>query len=276
MSKAETTNPALDSNVPMGVFAYWNNGSYFGNTMFIKYDGSWVAFSKEDNGAEVHTPKYWPVSGAVDFVVYAPYATGVTSTSASNLQITKDSGDQTDWLYGKATSPKTDAAVTVTLYHALTQVIVNVKGTSDVTVEKVELLSTVQNATGTITFGTAPTRVVWEPNQSVTKDDMVLFSGTAQQEGAQAEGETLTIKATGSCLVVPTVLSNEAIRITYKLTGSDNSLTHTTVTKSTIVSNQLGTEWLHGTKYIYNVSITPEEIKFNPDVQEWTDGGTDL
>lgn len=278
MTKAEQGTLG-DGNTTMGVFAYWGtpSSSYFNNAKFM-YDGTtscWTSYAATMDSSE-KDPVYWPVSGNVDFVVYSPWTNSaglnddgssfayVSSSSSSNLCIRKQLNDVSDWLYGKASGSKSNQAVNVTLSHALSNIEVNITGTSDVTISKVELLNSLQQSIGTIDFSSSPTLVVWEQDKNNKIADMSLI--TTQTELGENNDQSL-IKATGSCLVVPTnELTDEAIKITYKLSGN---ATYTTTAKSETAANQLGTKWEHGKKYIYNISITPEEIKFNPTVTPW-------
>lgn len=269
----------------MGVIAYLSNTNtqYFANTPF-SYDseaGYWTAGND---------PKYWPVDGSLDFTVYAPYdesnasysQTTSESVTTKTLTITADNSTTgTDWLYGtdQPASSKIDNAINVTLAHALSYVDINVTG-SNATLKKIELLSTVQKGTGLITYSASPITVVWTPaTENSLSESLELYlaeDDANTNDITESEvGVTLSQNAINAHhLVIPTqLLSNEAIKLTYRLTGSTTDLTYTTTkadnNASPAVQNALGTTWAHGKKYIYNISITPKEIKFNPEVTEW-------
>ena len=239
-----------DLSGSMGVYAYYNGASYFGKTEFAQQTGEtyWTAAD----------PKYWPVSGDVGFVMYAPFNATVESTSIGNLTFTKSVGDNDDLLYGTVTSPKTSNAVTVTLNHALTNVLVNVKGDPSVTLVSVELLEVGDAGTGAVDFSNS--EVIWTP--TAVKSPVIYNT-------EQALSPT-PISCT-SCLVLPAEqLDAQQIKLTYKVAGSVGTLTYTTA--DGVGTNVLGTAWESGKKYIYNINVGVDEIMFDADVADWTAG----
>lgn len=270
----ETPVDELAGHTSMGVFAYLNSEEYFGNTSFTpdalddpKY---WTSA----------TPKYWPVSGSLDFTVYAPFTEGnVTVSYAEGTKTLTINADNkmtpVDWLYGttQPQSGRKDGAVDVALAHALSLVEINVKG-ENATLKGINLLNTNQKGVGTITYPAA--NVVWVPdNTSPRVDKISLYTPTNADSGdalsAEAKSESRLVIPTGS-------LTNEVIELVYRLSGSNADLTYTTTianpSANPAVPNDLGATWAHGKKYIYNITITPKEIKFNPTVTAW-DANTD-
>lgn len=234
----------------MGVYAYYNGAAYFDKTEFAIQAGEtfWTAAS----------PKYWPVSGEVGFVMYAPFAANVASTSITELTFTKSAGNNDDLLYGTVTSGKTVNAVPVTLNHALTNVLVNVKGEASVTLVSVELLEVGDAGTGVVDFSNS--KVIWTPT---AVKNPVIYS-------TEQTLSPTPISCT-SCLVLPAEeLDAQQIRLTYKVEGSVGNLTYTT--DSGVGTNVLGTKWESGKKYIYNITVGVEEIMFDADVAEWAAG----
>ena len=241
---------ADDLSGSMGVYAYYNGASYFGKTEFAQQTGEtyWTAAD----------PKYWPVSGNVGFVMYAPFDATVESTSMDNLTFTKSAGDNKDLLYGTVTSAKTQNAVPVTFNHALTNVFVNVKGDASVTLVSVELLEVGDAGTGEVDFSNS--KVTW--TATAVKSPVIYNT-------EQALSST-PIPCT-SCLVLPAEeLDEQQIKLTYKVAGSVGNLTYTTDTG--VGTNVLGTAWESGKKYIYNITVGVDEIMFDADVADWTEG----
>ena len=269
MTKADPTLDELNDG-SMGVFAnYYSSPTigdeYFPNTPFRKGTTYW-------SGGQ-----YWPLSGDLIFAVYAPYVADATpkvvswDKSAKTLTINADNAsDQTDWLYGTTlpTGNKSSADVDVTLAHALSLVEVNVTG-ENAKLIRVELLQTVQKATGVVTYNN-PIVVAWTPDAtSPTASELTLWEPTGDPAPTS---ELLTESAlSGTLYVVPTtILSYEAIRLTYTLGTSSEELTYTTTTSP----NDLGSTWLHGKKYIYNIDIKPKQILFEPTVTDWGAGNS--
>ena len=241
----------------MGVYAYVGNDSYFASTQFAKRDGetTWTA----------ETPLYWPVSGNVDFYIYAPYTNvAVSNQSKSSLTFTRSSDDGIDLLYGNISASKAGGVVEVELKHALSNVVINVGGTEEVKLYSISLLNSIQKGTGVVTFG-ATKEVEWT---SQSTDVLLSKSLFASSEG-------ILVKTTAkhvSSLVVPATLTNEQIEIKYSL-GNSGQLTYTT-TYDQLTGNLLGTSWDYGKQYTYNINIGATEIEFTPTVAEWTAGNS--
>ena len=238
----------------MSVFAYWDGAEYFGNSQFVK-DGSSTTYKGSP-------AKYWPVSGDVDFLLYAPYDNSVSRTDANTLTgISKNTNDQTDLLYGHVTASKTNDAVDVTLYHALAKVLIQVSGTSSVSLLNVELMNTTQKATAVINAVTPS--VSWTADLTAPKLTTVsLYSPSNPTIGDELSN---TPKECDPFLVVPLNANAASIKLTYKM-GSSAAVSH--------VIQLSSAEWNAGKQYTYSISITPVEIKFTPSAGEWGSGGS--
>lgn len=276
----------------MGVFAnYYADDevgeSYFGNTSFTEDDeaSSWVG------------GQYWPVTGTLIFTLYAPYVntSNVVSYDKDQNKLTinadnSDIGSQKDWLYGKnqPTGTKTmnaDTPINISFAHALSKIVVNVKGDDVVYVKKIELLNTLQTAEGTISYsdtdddGINEGALAWTTSGDKAQT-MVLFNN--DNYSVLSESNLSGVKA---CFVTPIVLTNngtdgaEAIKLTYKLGQEGDDLVYTTGVEPNgdhiTNSNQLGTEWKAGSKYTYNITVGAKEIKFTPVVDAWDEDDND-
>ena len=243
MTKAFTAN--------MTVFAYLNGEKYFGNTTFAQNGTYWKATSA----------KYWPVSGTLDFLVWAPANANIGSDNATNLKgISKDTDDQVDLLYGSASGDKDDVKVDVTLNHALSKVQINVKGDASVFLLGVELLNSTQKATAVVNFNPTPA-IAWTADATAPK----LASKALYTPADDVNGDALSPSAAKECpefYVVPLDADDASIKLTYKMAGSDATLEYTTS------SGDLG-EWVEGKHYIYNISVGATEIQLNPEVATW-------
>ena len=250
VTKAEQTTANLGTTA---VYAFHNEGKteYFDHTQFAKGAGDlWVA-----------TPaKYWPLVHTLDFVVYAPYAAAGTSCDSANKILTVNTTnaglteitDQTDFLYGKEYYDNTDDKgygkgneyVPVDLKHAQAKIIVNFNGTGDVTLNEAKLTSVSLTGKYTVDYKETTPVAVWSAHSLGV--DVTMASGYG-----------LLNPKTYTLLAVPSPVASK-ITFNYTLAGGaplDHTIDLTT--------------WEPGKEYTYNITITPKEIKFNPNVIEW-------
>lgn len=259
MTKADPSTTALPTGTSMGVFSYLNGTqtAYFENAKFVNKSGT-TKWGGED-------PRYWPLQGTLDFVLYAPHqASGATytpNTKVLNVTIADNSTAQTDYLYGKdfyvnTAKPATPSnGVPVVLKHALSKVTIAAKANeaSIFTVSSIKLMQTIQEGSYTVTYNTT-----WDDFTSE-----VTGSPTATKKGIEYVSSDWNLTTdfsinTASKLVVPS--AQTSIVLTYKMKGSETPLTATV--------NLTGT-WDTGKHYTYNLTLTADEILFVPEVQDW-------
>ena len=259
MTKADPSTTALPTGTSMGVFSYLNGTqtAYFENAKFVNKSGT-TKWGGED-------PRYWPLQGTLDFVLYAPHqASGATytpSTKVLNVTIADNSTAQTDYLYGKdfyvnTAKPATPSnGVPVVLKHALSKVTIAAKANeaSIFTVSSIKLMQTIQEGSYTVTYNTT-----WDDFTSE-----VTGSPTATKKDIEYVSSDWNLTTdfsinTASKLVVPS--AQTSIVLTYKMKGSETPLTATV--------NLTGT-WDTGKHYTYNLTLTADEILFVPEVQDW-------
>ena len=247
------------NHTTMGVFADYtaDQADYFGNTEFAEGDNNvWTGT----------TAQYWPLSGSLDFALYAPFAqSGVsrtyTSAAVNTMSITVDNSTaQTDWLYGTAviTSDKNNNAMSVALRHALAKINASVQADLDgLKVISLVVTETVQNGVLTVDYAgidadltDGDSRLSWTiANDVITKNRTLVSEETL----------TANTPVSGSCYVIPS--DQTSLVLTYSLPDSANELTYT---------HDLGTaEWVDGKSYTYNITIGVNEIKFQPNVDDW-------
>ena len=255
VTKAEQVDATLDGT--MGVFAFVTGGTtaYFENISFSKKSGDVWTGTEES--------MYWPVTSGLDFAVYAPwesedgaeFETNTLTVKADNsAKITIDT--QEDYLYGAAYYnnngngfDNNTASVPVTLKHAQAKVTVSFTG-ENVTVTDVKLTAPVLQGSYAVTYAD-PVTVDWTPG--VPNGEVSLISSA-----------TLTdTPSQASLMVVPE--TKTTITFYYQIAGSDAKLPYT-ITPSD--------NWAYGTHYIYNVAISPKEIKFTPTVVPTWETGT--
>ena len=242
----------------MGVFASKSSddSEYFDNTEFIERD---------DNVWTGATAQYWPLEGDLDFALYAPFSNSADRDFDNNtLSIVvdnfSDQSAQIDWLYGTEviTESKQNTAMPVTLRHALAKI--NATVTADLAGLKVISLvvtGTVQNGTLTVDYTKTDNnqtegddRLSWNIANDVTTKNWTLIEGKTLAKDTAVEGY---------CYVIPTVQTS--LELTYSLPESQARLTYT--------HNLDNANWVDGKNYKYNIKIGVNEIKFEPDVENW-------
>ena len=263
-----TKAPVLDTSFPQAqeikVLAWNTTGGqkYFGPASFTR-DGT--------SGAWEGTPaQYWPTKGSLDFVAYTTN-TKVTYDDSSaperleyDFTLADNSIEQHDFMVSKYVKGKAsqDAAVPLYFQHTLALIEVNVACTGqNLTVNSISLSGTTQDGKLKVTYTDADATVAtfgsgWTgstvTNVTLTKTANVdLTAGAASVNYAHF-------------LVVPETSTSKTLTVNYTLNG--NTFTHP-IDLSGISS---ATSWAIGNKYIFNVGIGLKEIKFAPEVVNWT------
>ena len=269
ITKAEQTGTLSGD---MGVYAFINGEGdvYFENIQFTETDNVWTG------------GQYWPLQSNLDFVVYSPYdntasyATKKLTVSVSNAR-TDDISEQTDYLYGAeyfdglltATTGynKNSGNIPTSLNHALAKVTLNFAG-ANVTVNSVALQDASLAGTYVVDYSTPTTpSISWSsttPHANVTLsaiNNKQLAPAVLDDPNTDSVNEAADPKtASATIMVVPKYDSN--ILIEYTIDGAEGVLDATI---------ELDGEWVSGTSYTYNITITPAAIKFaEPTVNRWT------
>lgn len=282
MTKA-TVEKDLAGNTTMGVYAI-NHGAttcYFENVKF-GYNGTanaWVGL----NDAGEHTPQYWPQGMYLDFMVYSPYADATTyniETKKLAFTIKENSSQQTDYLYGDKYYDNTGdvgynnekTAISVKLKHALAKISVAVKANvaNKFTLTSITINDTQQAGTITITYdgsdkaagygtsGTPPSCEVANPEVKYSK----VLDFNNQSVSTEASENTKK-----SYLVFPS--DQTSLTVKYKMDPNTAEL------DANIPLNTASAKWESGKHYVYNITLTANEILFSPSVEEWPTSGND-
>lgn len=268
ITKAEQSRTLIGD---MGVYAFINGTAdteYFTNIKFTGTD-TWTG------------GQYWPLQSSLNFVIYAPYDADASysgkklSVDASNAGVA-NIDDQIDYLYGaeyydgsgndegKGYATQ-QTAIATKLNHALAKVTLNFSG-ANVTVNSVSLEKPYLSGTYTVDYtDTDDPTIEWDANQEANNltlseiEDEELAPAVADNPETDENDPVAEKTATAAIMVVPAADSD--IIITYTIKGTDDVLTATV---------KLNGTWAAGTHYTYNISIQPNEIKFTPSVNDWT------
>ena len=239
----------------MNVYAFTDDHTQY-------FTEGWVSFASQGEGTDwVATPaKYWPLSGGLHFLYYAP--TDVPATAAYSTEdayTLKVAGlDRTkDFLYGAEvkSESKTNVAMPVVLRHALTKVKVSVTSDlADLVVKNVAFKTVA--VSGTLTVEYAET-----DDQETKNDERLVWSAVTPEDVELLANKTMVADVTQSeeCYILP--CTQTALVLTYNLPGAaEQTYTHTFANTD---------KWLDGHYYTYDITITANEIKFVPSETAW-------
>lgn len=270
MTKAPITAFGEDTN--MGVYADYKGAAtgsvyqaYFADFEFHYYDGSsWAGW----NGS--HSPKYYPVSGTLDFFAYSPKCAAIAAGRDGETGLTfaytlaDNKTNQYDVLVSQirsgVTKPASAADVAIAFKHALSLIDINVKktGTAAIVVKSITLTGTNHAGTATVTYAdrvneTFPT-ISWVATDALGSNlintELTLTNGFSDYN-------------TGAdLLVVPTTGVEKSMTIVYTIDGGID-LSHTFSLRDT-------GNWAPSTKYTYDITVGPLEITIAPSITEWT------
>lgn len=268
MTKAPT---AFGDDTNMGVYADYKGAAtgseyqaYFANFEFHKNGSSWAGW----NGT-AHSPKYYPVSGTLDFFAYSPKCTAITASRnpVTGLTFTYALADnktnQYDVLVSQirsgVTKPASATNVAIVFKHALSLIDINVKktGTAVIVVKSITLTGTNHAGTATVTYADRVNETFPAISWSATD---ALGNNSINTE--LTLGDVFSDYNTGAdLLVVPTTGVAKSMTIVYTINGGID-LSHTF---------SLGTtgNWEPSTKYTYDITVGPLEITVAPSIEEW-------
>ena len=142
--RAPINSTKLPDDARLGVFAYYHGTtvqSYLKDVIFGKKggtDNTWAGIDNDGNSR----PYYWPTSGTLDLFAYHPWFEGeqikvvdqnneIIGFAGEAIDIANSQYDlmYTDMLIGRTAADAGTTGIPMTMHHALTQVVVNIKKT---------------------------------------------------------------------------------------------------------------------------------------------------
>ena len=199
--------------------------------------------------------QYWPESGYLKFLAYYPSTLGTQTGDAVNgVTLTVTDINQTDLLYSNLTNAQkcdTKPTAALTFNHALAQIQVKLAVAdgkmANVTVNSVAI--TTPNIGGVFSFGASSAE--WTSKTPAGANLVMNKSLSANLETtAAAFGE--------GALVVPG--AQTSLVIDYAVAG---------LSKQETVELSTYGNWDAGKKYVYNVTISLDEIQLTASVADW-------
>lgn len=274
MTKAPITEFGNDTN--MGVYADYKGAAtgsvyqaYFADFEFHKNGSSWAGW-KEGS----HSPKYYPVSGTLDFFAYSPKCADITAGRDGETGLTfaytlaSNKTNQYDVLVSEirsgVTKPNSATDVAIEFKHALSLIDINVRktGSATILVKSITLSGTNHQGTATVVYADRNNKRV--PTISWVATDDLGFDLISKELTLQASYSDYNTGA--DRLVVPTTGVPKSMTIVYTIDGGID-LSHTFSLEDT-------GNWAPSTKYTYNITVGPLEITIDPSITEWTSAAT--
>lgn len=269
--KAEDANNALIQTAGIGfnVYAWYNTGAA---STAITADFR-PSFMDSQNvtynaGAWTYSPaKYWPANGSVDFIAVgnnATYAFTKDASPAIEFTASATPADQKDLVVSAEQFGKTatDAAISFKLKHLLSKIDVQVKNTSELTLEvtAVKFTGIAPTATYDLVAGTwsTPTGTVAD-NVITIKSGLTFAKDNAVKVHENNEG----------LIIIPQDATSIVIEYTFKANGV---LVDDCTGANAITIDLTGnTAWAKNAYSTYTLAITPKakEVKFEADVENW-------
>lgn len=270
MTKAPIS--AFGDGTNMGVYADYKGAAtgsvyqaYFADFEFHKNEGSWAGWKDG-----LHSPKYYPVSGTLDFFAYSPKCDDITAGRDGETGLTftytlaDNKTNQYDVLVSEIRSgvPKPNAAtdVAIKFKHALSLIDINVKrtGSATILVKSITLSGTNHQGAATVVYADRDNETV--PSISWVATDAL---GSDLINTGLTLGNDFSDYNTGAdLLVVPTTGVEKSMTIVYTIDGGID-LSHTFSLGNT-------GNWEPSTKYTYDITVGPLEITIAPSINDWT------
>ena len=318
--RAPINGTKLPDDAKLGVFAFYHGAKpqkYFEDAVFGKKAGTDNTWAGVDaTGAS--RPYYWPTAGSLDFFAYHPKNIGVgvqvnydSSTNPTYVQgftgvaidITDSQYDLmfSDLLLGRRAADAGTLGIPMTLHHALTQVVVNIRKTdttpklvvTNVTLNKVLLKAEgfhcgFYDVEGDATYKKAYGMWSWSTAADIEKSradfDLKNVATDATTEAGKAGMEITTgLKQYGDgALIIPYPFATKdqyqtsiTIEYTFDNGGVESEVTHTIDLNAGTAEAKAA--WEMGKKYTYNITIGLNQIEIDPTVDKWDEvAGKDI
>lgn len=283
----------LDADYDMPVHAIYRTGSdqNYSYTAYFDDLAGYATFTHDNNIWS--GDKYWPSNGELSFNAITPAKVGENEVLSSvqfsyidnNAAITNitatmsdNSSVQADVMVAQTSTFQnqkgTQNNVPMIFKHALAQVVVTAKANDDnlVTINSITLKGTKQSGTLKAEPTNSDVTFTWTDIEQQTTPDMKY---NVSETG---DALTTTEKVYTGILVRPeaTLGNTHLLVVEYTIKGSvkqtytiDLSSIKTANTDDATIS-----KWEEGKKYIYNLTVSPEEIKIAPTVSDWTSDDT--
>lgn len=277
-----STSPLPDGSSfrTFGFYTGAHNWGYLDSSTMVSYIMG-AKVSKIDGEWHTENDYYWPKSGNLSFISYAPADAGLgiqISGDLPNLIATDYENDGTDLLIAFSkdkTLSSSQGGVDVSFRHALSQVNLQFKAKTleanglkfDITVTEVSISNVCQIAA--LKWSSDTQETSWTADQ--TSRQNISFSTST--------GVTLAadnFKSLGNQIIIPQQTSGISLDVKFKLVTKNSSGTTLDSADITCVDIPLNindiTAWAVNHSYTYNIIINPlsdQTITFEATVGDW-------
>ena len=313
--RAPINSTKLPDDARLGVFAYYHGTtvqSYLKDVIFGKKggtDNTWAGIDNDGNSR----PYYWPTSGTLDLFAYHPWFEGeqikvvdqnneIIGFAGEAIDIANSQYDlmYTDMLIGRTAADAGTTGIPMTMHHALTQVVVNIKkteATPKLVVTKVTLNNVFLKADAfsrwyipdntNNTIKKASVHWNWNEQDPGNSRTAAFAMPNVQTDATTLEGKagveiTTDLKQYGDgALIIPysyagignhnkyECQTSITIEYTFDNGGVESEVTHTIDLNAGITDVNNKARWEIAKKYTYNITIGLNQILFEPMVDEW-------
>ena len=271
-TSSSSSTPYIDEAEISYQTSVWKAGqSYY----WPKNDGSSLTFFAWSNGTGTLDPAVGQCSNTTG-VQFPNYDISTAANKNKDMMVAKIAADQTE---NKTPAAYYEEGVPTLFYHVLSSLEIKAKVAAsypDVTF-KVKSITLLDNSVkGSYTQGVVatalPTAGTWtEASTPVTANLQVYnnagFTLTTSEQSLDATDADFRI------LLPHAFAATELMQITYDIV---TTYTGTPVTETVTVSKKLseiyGTSWEAGKKYTLTITLSMNEILWDPAVEEWTAG----
>ena len=300
-TKAPITGTTYKTTDPhFGIFCYaltgtktWAANSADGQLYMNNVE---ISYNSTDKIWEPTTTYYWPLSGSLTFVGYSPYGCAGTVTyvpgtktfTVTNFLVNADADAQEDLMWASTNpdlsnnqSTYTSESATSTLegvnevfHHALSQVKFNIKkaaGLDDYTIT-VNSITFDAYSKGTLTIVNDGTPT-W--SAQAKQDDFVFNTEGTDVVAPNNSAEFAAFGKANMTVPQTLVADTQTFTLTYSLTKGGVDLGQKTIPNLDLLGGTVDT-WAANTIYNYNIVIDLAKIYFNPTIEEWTAGSSQL
>lgn len=291
----------------VGDYTLWTEGNLYMDNVDCAYSGTVGTYDQTQSWlpelGDGRLAYYWPkdANSKLTFAAYSPtevksYCESInyssTGLNINNLTLPENDAEQFDLMYSERTYNKNSnttgrhyTGVDINFKHALSQIAFTVASNADysknmtIKIQSITIKNIVKSASfaETITDGTSYTAApVWNFPTTTTKYD----HSVTMDETTVTSAKSGYLNKNSIILLPQTVTGMQAvISYTIQHKSSENApiipqtatinITTTGDTDVATTTADESTTWMMGKKYIYNIIIGFDKIKFSPEVVKW-------
>ena len=310
-TRAPIESTYYPTDIPFGVFCYaltngqtWAANSSAGQ---LYMDDETVSYNTTVDANGIYatsTTYYWPLSGSLTFIGYSPKATtGTVAYDKGNKRLTvtdftvnSSAAAQQDLMWSNTQADCTDATTTdkgnylsasddtqstykgvnMVFNHALSQIKFNVKKAAGLEAYTLTVNSITFKAYNKGTLTVTNDSPAWSAQAFLTGGDAFTFDTNGSNIEAPNNASDYAAFGVANMPVPQTLATGvQTFTITYSLEKGGVNLGQKTVTDQDLLGATV-TAWAANTIYNYNIVIDLKKIYFNPTIEPWVTGSSQV